>query len=135
MKRLVFAFSFIGLSLALSTGAAAVAATEAITVSCHAEYGLTAVRLPVAATSDVFAMRSVNLGDRFMFKAQLLQERAKLKTFVYELRSHAPTLIHASEHLLSQQRCANLPVGLGLNKVYSSDLEREMFFQCFAQCE
>ena len=68
-------------------------------------------------------------------KAQFLQERAKLKTYVYELRSHVPTLIHASEHMLSAPRCEPPPGSLGLNKVYSSDLEREMFFQCFVMCE
>lgn len=130
MKCLVIALPVAGLALATATFAAA-----PISVSCDAEYGLTSEKLPISATSDVFAFTSVNLGDRFVFKAQFLTEHAKLKTYVYELRSAAPTLIHASEQLLSPQRCATLPEGLGLNKVYSSDLEREMFFQCFASCE
>ncbi len=130
MKRLVFALPVVYLSVAAATAAAA-----AVSVTCQAEYGLTSETLRIPASSDVFAFQTVNLGDRFVFKAQYLQDRAKLKTYVYELRSHAPTLIHASEHLLSQHHCTPQPGGLGLNKVYSSDLEREMFFQCFARCE
>lgn len=130
MKRLVFALPVVYLSVAAATAAAA-----AVSVTCQAEYGLTSETLRIPASSDVFAFQTVNLGDRFVFKAQYLQDRAKLKTYVYELRSHAPTLIHASEYLLSQHRCTPQPGGLGLNKVYSSDLEREMFFQCFASCE
>lgn len=128
MKRLAFILMVAYLSSTPATAAN-------LSVNCHAEYGLTSEKLPVAATSDVYAFQSVNLGDRFMFKAQFLQERSKLKTYVYELRSHAPTLIHTSEHLLFPQRCDAPMNGLGLNKVYSSDLEREMFFQCFVTCE
>ena len=130
MKRLVFALSVVYLSFAVANAAAA-----NLSVSCHAEYSLSSETLHIPARAEVFDFQTVNLGDRFMFKAQFLQDRWKLKTYVYELRSHAPTLIHASEHLLSPQRCSTQNEGLGLNKVYSSDLEREMFFQCFASCE
>lgn len=128
MKRLVFVLLVACLSLNP-------AAAADLAVSCQAEYGLTSEKLSLAATSDVYAFHSANLGDRFMFKAQFLQERTKLKTYVYELRSQAPTLIHASEHLLLPQHCDAKVNSLGLNKVYSSDLEREMFFQCFVSCE
>ena len=76
-----------------------------------------------------------SLGDRFRFQAQYLESRAKLKTYVYELRERTPALIHASENPLSPSNCAQRQEGFGLNKVYSADLEREMFFQCFAVCE
>ena len=132
MQRLVLALFFMYWPLAPLT---AVAVAEPMTVTCQAEYGLTTETLHLPASADVFVFQSVSLGERFLFKAQLLQERAKLKTYVYELRSHSPTLIHASEHILSPQGCATLPASLGLNKVYSSDLEREMFFQCFVSCE
>ena len=133
MKR--FFLTLLVLYWPLASGTALAADAAPLSVTCHADYGLTTEVLPIPASADVFAFRSVNLGDRFMFKAQLLRERAKLKTYVYELRSHSPTLIHASEHLLSPQRCPAAPLSLGLNKVYSSDLEREMFFQCVAHCE
>ena len=131
MKRVVFVLLVMYRSLAPVSALAA----ETMIVTCDAEYGLTKETLHLPASSEVFTFQSVNLGDRFLFKAQLLQERAKLKTYVYELRSHSPTLIHAGEHILSQQACATVPGSLGLNKVYSSDLEREMFFQCFASCK
>lgn len=128
MKSLLFALAVVYLSLMP-------ASASSLSVSCEAEYGLISEKFPIAASSDVFTFHSLNLGDRFVFKAQFLQERAKLKTYVYELRSHVPTLIHASEHMLSAPRCKPPPGSLGLNKVYSSDLEREMFFQCFVMCE
>ena len=131
MKRFVLALLVMHSSLAPQTAMA----DETNKVACHAEYGLIAEVLPVPASAEVFVFQSVTLGERFLFKAQLLSERAKLKTYVYELRSHSPTLIHASEHILSEQGCAKRSASLGLNKVYSSDLEREMFFQCFVSCE
>ena len=106
-----------------------------LSVDCTAEYGAKIEKLRIPPTTDVFAAQSVTIGDRFRFQAQYLIDRSKFKTFVYELRDHSPTLIHASEHKLSSQNCAHQSTGFGLNKVYSSDLEREMFFQCFAVCE
>lgn len=128
MKSLLSALPVVCLSLMP-------ASASGLSVRCDAEYGMISEKLAIAASPDVFAFHSLNLGDRFVFKAQFLQERAKLKTYVYELRSQAPTLIHAGEHLLSAPRCDPPSGSLGLNKVYSSDLEREMFFQCFVVCE
>jgi len=128
MKNLVSALSF---SLLLLAAAQA----SAISVSCEADYGGKTHQLTITPASDVFSFETVNVGDRFRFQVQYLEDRAKFKTFVYELKAQAPTLIHASEHKLSPQNCAQKSDGLGLNKVYSSDLEREMFFQCFARCD
>ena len=106
-----------------------------VTVRCEAEYATITKNVSLAPVNDVFDAQSLILGGRFQFRAQYLQDRGKLKTWVYELRTDAAALIHASEHPLSSQICAQAPRDFGLNKVYSSDLQREMFFQCFAVCE
>ena len=106
-----------------------------VTIRCEADYGAITKTIALVPTNDVFAAESVGLGDRFQFRAQFLEDRAKLKTWVYELRTQGAALIHASEHTLSSEGCTHRPQDFGLNKVYSADLEREMFFQCFAVCE
>ena len=110
------------------------ASSAALSVNCEAEYGGKAHNMDVRPTADVFAMQSVDAGTRFRFSAQWLETRAKLKTFVHELDERAPVLIHAAEYPLPSS-CTPGLIDFGLNKVYSSDLGRELFFQCSARCE
>ena len=128
MKRFVAALSVCALCLD-TTFAGTIRAT------CTADYGGITETLTLAPAPDVFSFESASLGDRFEFRAQYLEDRAKLKTFVYEFREAVPALIHANEQRLSPSNCQQRVEGFGLNKVYSSDLEREMFFQCFAVCD
>lgn len=118
-----------------SLGLLAPVASAALTVSCEAEYGGTVHSVEVRPATDVFDFQSVDVGSRFRFSVQQLDSRAKLKTFVYELQERAPVLIHAAEYPLPSGACASADIDFGLNKVYSSDLERELFFQCSAKCE
>lgn len=110
------------------------ASCAALSVHCEAEYGGTAHRIDVRPAADVFTFQSVDAGTRFRFSAQWLETRAKLKTFVHELDERAPVLIHAAEYPLPSS-CTPGLIDFGLNKVYSSDLGRELFFQCSARCE
>lgn len=105
------------------------------TVNCEAEYGGKAHRIVVLPVDDVFAFQTVDVGQRFRFSAQWLVSRAKLKTFVHELDERAPVLLHAAEYPMSAGACTSKVIDFGLNKVYSSELERELFFQCTAACE
>ncbi len=107
---------------------------------CDADYGGRMERLQLVPATDVFERQSVTLGKRFRFSAQYLPERAKLKTWVYELRERGPALLHAAEYPLPADACANSDAptavrSFGLNKVYSSDYERELFFQCRPGCD
>ena len=95
-------------------------------------------KLDLQPTDDVYATRSVTLGERFRFHAQYLSARAKLKTWVYELRERGPALLHAAEYPMPADACVAAGAGstdFGLNKVYSSDLERELFFRCVRSCD
>lgn len=124
------------LNLAFSLCCIAPAAyATSIKVTCEAEYGGKTERIKILPSSDVFAFHSVDVGSRFRFLAQYLEPQSKLKTFVYELRERSPALIHAAEHQLTPNLCARPPHDFGFNKLYSSDLEREMFFRCTADCE
>ncbi len=111
------------------------------TAICEADYGGRAETLLLQPTTDVYATQSVTLGKRFRFQVQYLSERGKLKTWVYELRERGPVPLHAAEYPLPADAChAGSPVDkrttdFGLNKVYSSDFERELFFRCTSSCE
>ncbi len=108
---------------------------------CEADYGGRMERLQPPPTTDVYERQSVTLGKRFRFSAQYLPERAKLKTWVHELRERGPALLHAAEYPLPANACAHSGTegsagrSFGLNKVYSSDYERELFFQCRPGCD
>ena len=125
---------FLNLAIALCCIAPAAYATS-IKVTCEAEYGGRTEQIEILPNSDVFAFHSVDVGTRFRFIAQYLEPQSKLKTFVYELRERSPALIHAGEYQLTPNICANPPSDFGVNKIYSSDLEREMFYRCSADCE
>ncbi len=120
-------------SLALLASASSESATPA--VRCETDYGGKAYRIEVRPTADVFAMQTADVGTRFRFSVQWLASRAKLKTFVHELDERSPVLIHAAEYPLPPDVCPSHTVDFGLNKVHSSDLGRELFFQCSAACE
>ncbi len=122
----------------LSAGAVAADGHDALAVSCEADYGGRTEKLALRPTTDVYATQTVELGKRFRFNAQYLADREKLKTWVYELRERGPLLLHAAEYTLRADACGKAGATMsdfGLNKVYSSDFERELFFRCVRTCE
>ncbi len=132
-------FFFLTLAMLWLGSSPATAATP--TASCEADYGGRAEKLALQPTTDVYAMQSVTLGKRFRFQAQYLSARGKLKTWVYEMRERGPVPLHAAEYPLPADACDAGSAGgkhiidFGLNKVYSSDFERELFFRCTSTCE
>lgn len=104
-------------------------------VACDADYGGKTEHIEVQPTRDVFSFQSADLGSRFRFLAQHLTQQARLKTFVYELREKSAVLIHAGEYQLPMNQCPQPSSDFGLNKIYSSDFGRELFFRCTADCE
>lgn len=126
--------TFLSLAFTLCCLVPAAYATS-IQLTCEADYGGRTERIKVLPTPDVFAFHAVDLGSRFRFVAQYLEPQSKLKTFVYELREQSPVLIHAGEFQLPLNHCPLPHSDFGLNKIYSSDFGRELFFQCSADCE
>ncbi|NDC10150.1 MAG: hypothetical protein EBZ75_12585 [Oxalobacteraceae bacterium] len=121
------------LTLLLSMGHAGWA--TALEISCDAEYGGKAARIIVQPAEDAFAFQSITIEKRFRLQTQWLTQRGKLKTFLYERRGRSFVLLHAAEYPLSPSACPNEAVDFGLNKVYASELEREVFYQCRMHCE
>lgn len=121
------------LTLAFGLGHAGLATS--LEISCDAEYGGKAERIIVQPTQDAFSFQSVIIEKRFRFQAQWLSQRNKLKTFLYERRGRSFVLLHASEYPLPPSTCPKDGVDFGLNKIYSSELEREVFVQCRMHCE
>jgi hypothetical protein len=109
--------------------------TMASTIACEAEYGGRAERIDLTPAADAWSFQTVTLEGRFRFQAQWLPQRAKLKTFLYERRGRAFALLHAAEYPLPTSACPMQDITFGLNKVYASELEREVFYQCWMRCE
>jgi hypothetical protein len=122
LLTLVFGISHAGLATSLD-------------IACDAEYGGKAERIIVRPAADAFSFQSVTLEDRFRFQAQWLPQRNKLKTFLYERRGRSFVLLHASEYPLPPSACPKEGLDFGLNKVYASELEREVLYQCRMYCE
>jgi hypothetical protein len=122
LLTLVFGISHAGLATSLD-------------IACDAEYGGKAERIIVRPAADAFSFQSVTLEDRFRFQAQWLPQRSKLKTFLYERRGRSFVLLHASEYPLPPSACPKEGLDFGLNKVYASELEREVLYQCRMYCE
>ena len=121
------------LTLVFGMGHAGLATSLEIT--CDAEYGGKAERIVVRPAADAFSFQSVTIEKRFRFQAQWLTQRNKLKTFLYERRGRSIVLLHASEYPLPPGACPKEDIDFGLNKVYASELEREVFYQCRMHCE
>lgn len=121
------------LTLIFGIGHAGLATSLEIT--CDAEYGGKAERIVVRPAADAFSFQSVTIEKRFRFQAQWLTQRNKLKTFLYERRGRSIVLLHASEYPLPPGACPKEDIDFGLNKVYASELEREVFYQCRMHCE
>ena len=121
------------LTLVFGMGHAGLATSLEIT--CNAEYGGKAERIVVRPAADAFSFQSVTIEKRFRFQAQWLTQRNKLKTFLYERRGRSIVLLHASEYPLPPSACPKEDIDFGLNKVYASELEREVFYQCRMHCE
>jgi hypothetical protein len=121
------------LTLVFGMGHAGLATS--LEIACDAEYGGKAERIIARPTADVFSFQSVTIENRFRFQAQWLPQRSKLKTFLYERRGRLFVLLHASEYPLPPSTCPKDGFDFGLNKVYASELEREVFYQCRMHCE
>lgn len=121
--------------LALLFGIGHAGLATALDISCEAEYGGKTERIIVQAAADAFSFQSVTIEDRFRFQAQWLPQRSKLKIFLYERRDRSFVLLHSSEYPLPPDTCRRGSVDFGLNKVYASELEREVFYQCRMDCE
>jgi hypothetical protein len=121
------------LTLVFGMGHAGLATS--LEISCDAEYGGKAERMVVRPAVDAFSFQSVTIENRFRFQAQWLTQRSKLKTFLYERRGRSFVLLQTSEYPLPLSVCPKDGFDFGLNKVYASELEREVFFQCRMHCE
>jgi len=107
----------------------------ALSVICECEYAGKVETITTHPTSDVFEYKYINLRNRFRFQIQLLSESSKLKTYVYEFQNNLPVILYAGEQTISPEKCSDESKNLGENKVYSSNLGREMYFNCRLNCD
>jgi len=106
----------------------------AIDFICEIESGNSLTLLKPIANLDPYETTQVDLSGNFRFSVQHLLSVGKLKTFVYHYAKDRYVLIHAAEYRIEKNGCSQYEQGLGLNKVYSAELEREFSFQCRSVC-
>lgn len=100
--------------------------------TCDIEYADSTTTLKIESVYDPYQFTSVEPGGNFRFSVQYLAEAKKLKTFVYHNSKDRYVLIHAAEYTRPDSRCSQN--GFGLNKVYSTAIERQLTYQCRQVC-
>ncbi len=84
--------------------------------------------------ADPYQLDSIDLPGYFRMSIQYLTSRNVFKTYVYHDGKERYVLIHASESVLPPAHCSRYQDGLGLQRVYSHSMERELSFQCRSRC-
>lgn len=106
---------------------------QAAGVICKIDYAGATSQLQIEPSDDPYRFASIEPGGNFRFSAQLLAGAKKLKTYVYHDSKDRLVLVHAAEYPLGNGVCQPSPTGL--NRVYSSGLERELTFRCRQACQ
>ncbi len=101
---------------------------------CETESGNSFASISPVASLDPYEINQVDLPGNFRFSAQHLLGKGKLKTFVYHYAKDRYVLIHAAEFRVEKNNCSQYEQGLGVNKVYSAEMEREFLFECRSIC-
>jgi hypothetical protein len=101
---------------------------------CEAESGNSSASIKPVVSLDPYETNQVDLSGNFRFSAQYLLSKEKLKTFVYHYAKDRYILIHAAEYRVEKNNCSQYEQGLGVNKVYSAEMEREFLFKCRSIC-
>lgn len=103
-------------------------------VRCVAEFGGKASTLIAEPVDDVYRFVIDDALAPFRVSVQYLKARGKLKMYAYHDSKDRFVLIHAAEFSFNDANCAHYTQGFGLNRIYSAKMEKELLFQCFAEC-
>ena len=82
---------------------------------CEAESGNSSASIKPVVSLDPYETNQVDLSGNFRFSAQYLLSKEKLKR-------------------VEKNNCSQYEQGLGVNKVYSAEMEREFLFKCRSIC-
>jgi hypothetical protein len=102
-------------------------------VVCVVNYGGEARRLEFPATESPYTVKTVDVAQRFAFKAIYLREarqRDVISVYTYQQTSAGPRLLHEAKYKASLLAASGVAHGFtGRQLVYSSD-ERELEYFC-----
>lgn len=107
---------------------------SAIEVHCTAEFGGKTATLTAQPVDDPYLFVTDDALAPFRVSVQYLSLRGKLKMYAYHDAKNRYVLIHAGEYQFNEANCNQFVQGFGLNKIYSTIMEKELSFQCFAVC-
>ena len=130
MHKLVMAIGQASLCFASLSGAAAFAAE----IRCEIKVSGTENAVQAAQSADPYEYKTLDLDGGYRFSMQYLASGNKLKTYVYHESKQRYVLIHLGEHVINADICEGRSQGLGVNRIYSPKLERELIFQCAPVC-
>jgi hypothetical protein len=129
-KRLRF-FAASVLSLAFSASAYATPLLR-----CHVSYAGSTEIIEAQPSKDPYTIESINIGERFRFKAVMIGSGEKIeyiKLYAYFQARHKDIMIHQATYLppfkTSQEAITLTPH----NHLYASDVERELQYHCTLQ--
>jgi hypothetical protein len=129
MHKIVMVIGQASLLFASLSGAAAFAAD----VRCEIKVSGTVNTAQVAQSADPYQYKTLDLDGGYRFSMQYLAS-GKLKTYVYHESKQRYVLIHLGEHMIKGDICEGHSQALGINRIYSPKLERELIFQCAPVC-
>lgn len=108
----------------------------AVKATCKVTYGDISQNLSPKPSRDPYHFIKLDLGGSFRFAAQVLvgPNMNKLKIYSYHDSKDRYVLIHTAEYQLEVCLPNTKVIDLGLNRVYSAILERELSYQCSLIC-
>jgi hypothetical protein len=103
---------------------------------CHVSYAGSTEIIEAQPGKDPYTIESVNIGERFRFKAVMIGSGEKIdyiKLYTYFQARHKDIMIHQATYLppfkASQEAIKLTPD----NHLYASDVERELQYHCTLQ--
>lgn len=121
----------IGILVGTALPTSAVAAPR---LHCQIDQGNITRQLEFAPMADPYTVTSVNINDRFNFKAVVIGDErqvAYIKLYTYYQTPQQPVLLHEAKYVAPVARPDAAPASLtGVHYLYSPDLGRELQFGC-----
>jgi hypothetical protein len=103
---------------------------------CQVSYAGSTQIIETQVSKDPYTIESVNIGERFRFKAVMIGSNEKIdyiKLYAYFQARHKDIMIHQATYLQPFEVSAEATRLTPFNHLYASDVERELQYQCTLQ--
>lgn len=103
---------------------------------CHVSYAGSTQIIEAHASKDPYTIESVNIGERFRFKAVMIGSGETIdyiKLYSYFQARHKDIMIHQATYLPPFKESGEAIMLTPVNHLYASDVERELQYHCTLQ--